>query len=147
MIDGRRQNGPASPSGWVSEPPDLFPRSEYLLLGRSFGERLPTANSPNQLCEEAGLRGDGRKLMICAVKLINDNIFEPFPRLNCWSVKGVSMAISLNGESYTLPNDPRVSLLDFIRHDAGLSGTKKGRLCTLQTRNRKWRSCAVFGVT
>ena len=38
----------------------------------------------------------------------------------------MSDTISVNGEQHTLPSDPRTSLLDFLRHDLGLTGTKKG---------------------
>ena len=36
------------------------------------------------------------------------------------------MPITINSRSHDLPEDPRVSLLDFLRHDLGLTGTKKG---------------------
>ena len=36
------------------------------------------------------------------------------------------MPITINGEHKDLPSDARVSLLDFIREDLHLSGTKKG---------------------
>ena len=34
--------------------------------------------------------------------------------------------VSINGQSHALPDDPRVSLLDLLRHHLGLTGTKKG---------------------
>jgi len=34
--------------------------------------------------------------------------------------------ISVNGTQCPIPADPRVTLLDFLRHDVGLTGTKKG---------------------
>lgn len=34
--------------------------------------------------------------------------------------------ITVNGNSFPMPTDPRVSLLDFLRHDVGLTGTKEG---------------------
>jgi xanthine dehydrogenase YagT iron-sulfur-binding subunit len=34
--------------------------------------------------------------------------------------------ISINGSEARLPNDPRVSLLDYLREHLGLHGTKKG---------------------
>lgn len=38
----------------------------------------------------------------------------------------MSNTISVNGTHQPLPEDPRTSLLDFLRHDLGLTGTKKG---------------------
>ena len=34
--------------------------------------------------------------------------------------------ITVNGTEHPIPDDPRVTLLDFLRHDVGLTGTKKG---------------------
>ncbi|HEY4025682.1 MAG TPA: (2Fe-2S)-binding protein, partial [Candidatus Dormibacteraeota bacterium] len=36
------------------------------------------------------------------------------------------MSISVNGSAAELPDDPRVSLLDFLREHLHLFGTKKG---------------------
>ena len=36
------------------------------------------------------------------------------------------MPITINSRAYDLPEDNRVTLLDFLRHDLGLTGTKKG---------------------
>ncbi len=38
----------------------------------------------------------------------------------------VSTTITINGNAVSLPDDPRVSLLDFLREHLQLSGTKKG---------------------
>ena len=34
--------------------------------------------------------------------------------------------LTVNGSEHPIPDDPRVTLLDFLRHDLGLNGTKKG---------------------
>lgn len=36
------------------------------------------------------------------------------------------MTMTVNRQAVTLPKDARVSLLDFLREDLHLSGTKKG---------------------
>jgi xanthine dehydrogenase YagT iron-sulfur-binding subunit len=36
------------------------------------------------------------------------------------------MTLTVNGASVSLSGDPRVSLLDFLREDLHLTGTKKG---------------------
>ena len=60
--------------------------------------------------------------------------------------------ITINGTDHTLPSDPRVSLLDFLRHDLGLSGTKKGcdhgqcGACTVLLDGRRINSCLTLAV-
>ncbi|GGD46307.1 2Fe-2S iron-sulfur cluster binding domain-containing protein [Erythrobacter arachoides] len=63
------------------------------------------------------------------------------------------MTISINGQDHTLPDDPRTSLLDFIRRDAGLTGTKKGcdhgqcGACTVLVNGVRINSCLSLAVT
>ena len=38
----------------------------------------------------------------------------------------MSKTITVNGTERPIPSDPRVSLLDFLRENEGLTGTKKG---------------------
>ncbi|NCP14147.1 MAG: 2Fe-2S iron-sulfur cluster binding domain-containing protein [Sphingomonadales bacterium] len=63
------------------------------------------------------------------------------------------MAISINGQDYPLPADPRTSLLDFIRREAGLTGTKKGcdhgqcGACTVIVNGIRINSCLSLAVT
>lgn len=63
------------------------------------------------------------------------------------------MAISINGQDYPLPADPRTSLLDFIRREARLPGTKKGcdhgqcGACTVLVGGMRINSCLSLAVT
>ncbi|MCX9147449.1 2Fe-2S iron-sulfur cluster-binding protein [Erythrobacter sp. WG] len=63
------------------------------------------------------------------------------------------MAISINGQDYPLPADPRTSLLDFLRREAGLTGTKKGcdhgqcGACTVLVGGVRINSCLSLAVT
>ena len=63
------------------------------------------------------------------------------------------MAITINGQEHELPQDPRVSLLDFIRRDAKLTGTKKGcdhgqcGACTVLVGGVRINSCLSLAVT
>ncbi len=63
------------------------------------------------------------------------------------------MAISINGQDYALPQDPRTSLLDFIRGEARLPGTKKGcdhgqcGACTVLVNGIRINSCLSLAVT
>lgn len=62
------------------------------------------------------------------------------------------MPLSVNGEDHDLPNDPRTSLLDFLRHDVGLTGTKKGcdhgqcGACTVLINDMRINSCLTLAV-
>ena len=57
------------------------------------------------------------------------------------------MPITINSQTHELPADPRVTLLDFLRHDLGLTGTKKGcdhgqcGACTVLVDGMRINSC------
>lgn len=59
-------------------------------------------------------------------------------------------SLSVNGTAYPLPDDPRVSLLDFLRDDVGLTGTKKGcdhgqcGACTVIVNGIRINSCLTL---
>lgn len=63
------------------------------------------------------------------------------------------MAITINGAEYPLPADPRTSLLDFVRREAGLTGTKKGcdhgqcGACTVLVGGVRINSCLSLAIT
>ena len=60
--------------------------------------------------------------------------------------------VSINGRTHALPDDPRVSLLDLLRHDLGLTGTKKGcdhgqcGACTVIVNGIRINSCLTLAV-
>ncbi|CAM3186903.1 2Fe-2S iron-sulfur cluster-binding protein [Paracoccus nototheniae] len=60
--------------------------------------------------------------------------------------------LSINGQSYDFQGDPRRTLLDFLRLDAGLTGTKKGcdhgqcGACTVMVNGRRINSCLSLAV-
>ncbi len=62
------------------------------------------------------------------------------------------MPMSVNGEDQKLPADPRTSLLDFLRHAVGLTGTKKGcdhgqcGACTVLVNGTRINSCLTLAV-
>ena len=62
------------------------------------------------------------------------------------------MSMMINGVSVSLPNDPRVSLLDLLREDVGLPGTKKGcdqgacGACTVLVDGERILSCLALAV-
>ena len=60
--------------------------------------------------------------------------------------------VSINGRLHPLPDDPRVSLLDLLRHHLGLTGTKKGcdhgqcGACTVIVNGIRINSCLSLAV-
>jgi len=60
--------------------------------------------------------------------------------------------LTVNGERHALPDDPRVTLLDFLRHDLGLTGTKKGcdhgqcGACTVIVNGLRINSCLTLAA-
>ena len=62
------------------------------------------------------------------------------------------MTISINGSAENLPDDTRVSLLDFLREHLGLPGTKKGcdqgacGACTVLADGERILSCLALAV-
>lgn len=62
------------------------------------------------------------------------------------------MTISVNGEPRAFDGDPRTSLLDFLRRDCGLTGTKKGcdhgqcGACTVLLNGQRINSCLTLAA-
>lgn len=65
----------------------------------------------------------------------------------------ISLALSVNGRQHHLSIDPRVTLLDLLREDLGLTGTKKGcdhgqcGACTVLVNGRRINSCLSLAAT
>ena len=63
------------------------------------------------------------------------------------------MALTINGEARRFAGDPRTSLLDFLRRDCGLTGTKKGcdhgqcGACTVLVNGRRINACLSLAVS
>jgi aerobic-type carbon monoxide dehydrogenase small subunit (CoxS/CutS family) len=62
------------------------------------------------------------------------------------------VSIEINGRAYDAEVEPRLLLSDFIRHEAGLTGTHVGcehgvcGACTVQLEGTPVRSCLMFAV-
>ena len=62
------------------------------------------------------------------------------------------MSLTINGQSFAAPEDPRVSLLDLLREHLGLTGTKKGcnqgacGACTVLADGERVLSCLALAV-
>ena len=63
---------------------------------------------------------------------------------------GTDITLQVNGNSLKLAVDPRTSLLDALREQAGLTGTKKGcdrgGACTVHIEGRRVVSCLTLAV-
>ena len=66
--------------------------------------------------------------------------------------EATNMFMSINGKDIRLPDDPRVSLLDFLRERLDLTGTKKGcnqgacGACTVLADGERILSCLALAV-
>jgi carbon-monoxide dehydrogenase small subunit len=64
----------------------------------------------------------------------------------------ISIALTVNGILYQGLVEPRLSLVDFLRHDLGLTGTHVGcehgvcGACTVALNGQTVRSCLLFAV-
>ncbi len=67
-------------------------------------------------------------------------------------VRAVPLSITINGEKKELQVDPRISLLDLLREQVGLTGTKKGcdhgqcGACTVIAGGRRINSCLSLAL-
>lgn len=68
------------------------------------------------------------------------------------SEKTVSVTLSINGKTQKLSVEPRVTLLDCLRENLSLTGTKKGcdhgqcGACTVHINGRRVNSCLTFAA-
>ena len=68
------------------------------------------------------------------------------------SQTGVPVTLRINGSEHRLQLDPRTTLLDCLRENVGLTGTKKGcdhgqcGACTVHINGRRVNSCLSFAV-
>jgi carbon-monoxide dehydrogenase small subunit len=66
--------------------------------------------------------------------------------------KLVNITVAVNGQSYEKAVEPRLLLVDFIRHELGLTGTHSGcehgvcGTCTILFDGKPVRSCLMFAV-
>jgi xanthine dehydrogenase YagT iron-sulfur-binding subunit len=76
----------------------------------------------------------------------------PLDKLNLSEPGAVTVSIIVNGKKRTLEIDPRVTLLDTLRENLKLTGTKKGcdrgqcGACTVLVNNRRVNSCLILAA-
>ncbi len=67
-------------------------------------------------------------------------------------VERISITLTLNGKNQSAEVEPRLSLVDFLRHQQGLTGTHVGcehgvcGACTVLLNGQTVRSCLLFAV-
>jgi xanthine dehydrogenase YagT iron-sulfur-binding subunit len=76
----------------------------------------------------------------------------PAPAAEGANAAAVSMVLSINGQKHRLKLEPRVTLLDALRENLNLFGTKKGcdhgqcGACTVHVNGRRVNSCLTFAI-
>jgi xanthine dehydrogenase YagT iron-sulfur-binding subunit len=80
-------------------------------------------------------------------------IIEEAPPRDVSDAAGTApVSLNINGERHHLQIEPRVTLLDALRENLGLFGTKKGcdhgqcGACTVHVNGRRINSCLTFAV-
>ncbi|MET0400765.1 MAG: 2Fe-2S iron-sulfur cluster-binding protein [Cystobacter sp.] len=77
---------------------------------------------------------------------------KPLPGVEGPPVPAVSITLNVNGKEHALQLEPRVTLLDALRENLSLSGTKKGcdlgqcGACTVLVAGRRVNSCLTLAV-
>ena len=84
--------------------------------------------------------------------LANSAVLERAQEVPAASAGSVAVTLSVNGQAHKLTLDPRTTLLDCLRENLELAGTKKGcdhgqcGACTVHVNGRRVNSCLSFAV-
>jgi xanthine dehydrogenase YagT iron-sulfur-binding subunit len=84
--------------------------------------------------------------------MVKKRIGSKAGKIRVWGPEKVSIKLQVNGEEYELYVEPRRTLLDALRKDLGLSGTKKGcdegtcGACTVLIDGRAVYSCMMLAL-
>jgi len=91
----------------------------------------------------------GQRLLSDGGKSVVDQALAAVPQT---ASEKVAVRLRVNGSNYGLRLDPRVSLLDLLREQLDLTGTKKGcnhgqcGACTVMVNGRRINSCLALAV-
>lgn len=133
----RETQEPSQPGEKKSAPHDRFSRRAFLTQLGAAGIAATTKPllGAAQTAESTGLKPEGTSAA------------SPD------AVQGVvPVHLRINGEDHQLQLEPRVTLLDALRENIGLPGTKKGcdhgqcGACTVHVNGRRVNSCLTFAV-
>ncbi len=109
------------------QPREFLKSSALARTGIFFGQRLLTGGNP-----------EGSNVALATVPQV--------------AIEKVAVRLRINGSNYGLRLDPRVSLLDLVREQLDLTGTKKGcnhgqcGACTVMINGRRVNSCLALAV-
>jgi xanthine dehydrogenase YagT iron-sulfur-binding subunit len=125
-------------------------------------------NSPNQISPNHGRTGFTRRSFIARLSASGVAAASTLPLLQTISAAQVetspapaapageappvAMVLNINGRDYPLKLEPRVTLLDTLRENLHLFGTKKGcdhgqcGACTVHVNGRRVNSCLTFAI-
>jgi xanthine dehydrogenase YagT iron-sulfur-binding subunit len=91
----------------------------------------------------------GPLIHVAAAEQVETSIAPAKPNTAVGTVK---MTLNVNGKDHNLELEPRVTLLDALRENLGLFGTKKGcdhgqcGACTVHVNGRRVNSCLSFAI-
>ncbi len=80
------------------------------------------------------------------------SVFPTVAVENSASSGGIAVSLDINGERHSVDIDPRTTVLDFLREDLHLTGTKKGcdhgqcGACTVLVNGERRNSCLMLAV-
>jgi xanthine dehydrogenase YagT iron-sulfur-binding subunit len=128
-------------------------------------ESLPCQAECTEHPDPAASRDEvSRREFVATIGVVAGGISLRFPALNAdgmlmaepaqeASSSTVALEFSINGRKHGFSLDPRVTLLDLLREDLGLTGTKKGcdhgqcGACTVLVNGRRINSCLSLAVS
>ncbi len=105
----------------------------------------PTSYPPDELTRREAIGAVTGAMMFAAASSTNAKAAQPAGTVN--------VELRINSQQHRLTLDPRVTLLDLLREDLGLTGTKKGcdhgqcGACTVLANGRRINSCLSLAVS
>jgi len=126
---------------WVPQAPCVQPRDDREPL------LVPTRREFITTALAAALALAATPVLARAEPVVEGLAPPPVP-----DVAPASVTLQINGRPVTMTIEPRVTLLDALREQAGLTGTKKGcdhgqcGACTVHVNGRRQLSCLTFAI-